>query len=196
MANTADDPQLNWRRLFIASAAVLIVFLAATAFTDRDLSFVLSVPFAVFIGPVVLFAALGWKMRLSLSRLLALTFYWAAVAVLAANYSAARDSTRWMIRSHWAKSEVLAEPQPTNGELKHAEWDGWGFPGAGDTTVYLVFDPADSLSVAAKSGRPGKYEGLPCEVYRVRRLASRWYSVQFYTDEFWGRHNALDCTGN
>jgi len=80
------------------------------------------------------------------------------------------------------------------GELKHIEWDGWGWGGQ-DTTVYLVYDPADSLAAAAKGQKPGKFNGIPCEVLRVRRLESYWYTVQFYTNEFWGRSNALNCTG-
>ena len=62
---------------------------------------------------------------------------------------------------------------------------GWGFPGAGDTTVYLVFDPNNSLAAAAHSHAPGKYNGLPCEVFKVRRLEIHWYTVQFYTDTAW-----------
>jgi hypothetical protein len=89
----------------------------------------------------------------------------------------------------------LAQPQPTHGELKHVEWDGWGWGGQ-DTTVYLVFDPADLLSQAASSHHPGKYNGIPCEVFLVRRLESQWYTVQFYTDEWWGQRNALNCTGS
>jgi hypothetical protein len=50
---------------------------------------------------------------------------------------------------------------------------------------YLVFDPGDSLSAAAASHQPGKFNGIPCEVYRVRRLESHWYTVLFYTDEDW-----------
>lgn len=51
---------------------------------------------------------------------------------------------RWMFWSGSYKAQVLAQPDSTNNELKHIEWDGWG--GAGmDTTVYLVFDPTDSL---------------------------------------------------
>jgi len=60
----------------------------------------------------------------------------------------------------------------------------------------LVFEAADALSVAAKSQQPGKFGGIPCEVYRVRRLESHWYTVQFYTNEFWGRRNALNCSGS
>jgi hypothetical protein len=98
-----------------------------------------------------------------------------------------------LIWSRDYKAEVLAQKDSARGELKHVEWDGSGFPGAGDTTVYLVFDPTDALSAAAKSHRPGKFNGIPCEVSLVHRLESHWYAVRFYTDEWWGRRNALDC---
>jgi hypothetical protein len=79
------------------------------------------------------------------------------------------------------------------GELKHVEWDGWGFPGAGNTDVYLVFDPSDSLAAAAKKHQPGKFDGIPGRVPRVSCLESRWYAVLFYTDERWGKPNH-DCS--
>jgi hypothetical protein len=91
---------------------------------------------------------------------------------------------RWLIWSRSYKAEVLAQPDSANNELKHIEWDGWGWGGM-DTTVYLVFDPADSLSQAASSHQPGKYSGLPCKVDRVKRLEDKWYTVQFYTDRVW-----------
>jgi hypothetical protein len=104
------------------------------------------------------------------------------------------DASRWLAKSQDYKSEVLAQPAAI-GELKHIEWDGWGWAGQ-DTTVYLVFDPTDSLSAAAKSQRPGKFSSLPCEVFLVRRMEDHWYTVQFYTNEFWGRRGALNCTGS
>ncbi len=114
-------------------------------------------------------------------------------AVVAWQFYSIRSTTKWFMWSQRYKSEVLAQSGGTAGELKHIEWDGWGFPGAGDTTVYLVYNPTDSLSVAAKSHQPGKFVGIPCEVPRVSRLESQWYAVRFYTDEWWGRRNALDC---
>lgn len=96
-----------------------------------------------------------------------------------------RTTGRWLIHSKRYKAEIFAQPNSTNGELKHVEWDGWGFAGAGDTTVYLVFDPNDSLALAAKSRSPGKFSGIPCEVPSVRRLESHWYVVVFYTDTVW-----------
>jgi len=61
-------------------------------------------------------------------------------------------------------------------------WLGWA---GQDTVVYVVFDPRDSLSQAAISHQPGKYDGIPCEVFLVRRLESHWYTVRFYTNSDW-----------
>ena len=69
-----------------------------------------------------------------------------------------------------------------------------GMVGAGqDTIVYLVFDPTDALSSAAKKHQPGKFSGIPCEVPLVDRIEEEWYTVRFYTDENWGQRNALYC---
>lgn len=116
-------------------------------------------------------------------------------AAVAWNFYSIRTATKWFMWSQRYKSEVLAQSGGTAGELKHIEWDGWGFPGAGDTTVYLVFDSTDSLSVATANHGHGKFNGIPCEVAQVNQLESHWYTVEFYTDEFWGRRNALDCRG-
>jgi hypothetical protein len=115
-----------------------------------------------------------------------------AVAALWSVYSI-RAVTRWLTMAHHYKAEVLVQPI-AKGQLKHIEWDGWGMAGQ-DTTVYLVFDPTNSLSSAAVSKRSGKFNGLPCEVFQVRRLENEWYTVQFYTNESWGKTNTLNCTG-
>ena len=109
-------------------------------------------------------------------------FWW----VVAGRSSEFGTAARWLVRSDEYKARVLAQPDSTNGELKHVEWDGWGWAGQ-NTTVYLVFDPADSLYQAASRHLPGKYSGIPCEVFLVRRLESHWYTVQFYTSQDWRR---------
>lgn len=109
------------------------------------------------------------------------------------NEGTLRPSLRWLLWSHRFKAEVLAQPAPANGELRHMVWEATGFAGVANNTVYLVFDPTDSLAVAANSHSPGKFRGMPCEVLRVLRLESHWYSVVFYTDEEWGQRNALNC---
>jgi hypothetical protein len=93
-----------------------------------------------------------------------------------------------LIWSRDYKAEVVAQPPPANGDLKHLDWDGWGWGGE-NTEVYLVFDPTDSLAAAAGSHQPGKFNGLPCEVDRVFRLESNWYAAQFYTGTDWDHCN-------
>jgi len=60
------------------------------------------------------------------------------------------------------------------------EWDGWRFPGTGDTVVYLVFDPNDLLRAETKNNSAGNFKGIPCEVWQVHRLENRWYYVVLY----------------
>ena len=96
-----------------------------------------------------------------------------------------RYAERWLIHSSAYKSEVTTRPTSNDGMLKHIEWDGWGFAGAGDTVVYLVFDPSDALSLSLKSHSAGRFSGIPCEVPEVRKLESHWYTVLFYTDTDW-----------
>ena len=102
-------------------------------------------------------------------------------------YPSAINTTRWLLSSRAYKAKVLGQPDSPHGELKHIEWDGWGWGGQ-DTTVYLVFDPTDSLALAATFNKAGKYVGVPCEVARVARLENHWYTVQMYTNgDCWQR---------
>ena len=114
---------------------------------------------------------------------------WAISVPLVKNYSAVRDSTRWLLWSSDDKATVLSQPPSANGELQHIEWDDWGW-GGNDPEVFLVFDPGDSLSAAAASQQRGKCGGIPCAVNLVRRLQSHWYAAPFYTDETWGQCNS------
>jgi len=91
---------------------------------------------------------------------------------------------KWLTHAKQYKAEVMAQPQSPNGELNHIEWDGWGMAGSGDTTVYLVFDPDDRLPSA--SDKASRLAGLPCPVWRTKRLEAHWDYVVFYTDTGWG----------
>jgi len=123
-------------------------------------------------------------------RLLALFLFLFLViaSVLVWNYSAAETESRWLLSSRRYKTAMLSRPAPPDGELKHVEWDAWGWGGE-NTIVYLVFDPTDSLSSAAATREPGKFAGIPCKVPKVSRLESQWYVVTFYTEQDWGRCN-------
>ena len=92
---------------------------------------------------------------------------------------------KWALSSKSYEQKLSALPNASPGQLKHVEWDGWGWPGAGNTVVYLAYDPSNALRQAAISQRPGKYPGLPCDVYVVHEMQSDYYTVQFYTDTDW-----------
>ena len=121
-------------------------------------------------------------------RLLALSLFAVIAFVLVWNYSAVQTEARWLLSSRHYKSDMLSRPAPPDGELKHIEWDAWGWEGE-NTTVYLVFDPIDSLSLAAATHESGKFAGIPCDVPKVSRLERQWYVVTFYTNKEWGRCN-------
>ena len=104
--------------------------------------------------------------------------------MLITHYVDIRDAVRWFAYGSVLKAEVLAEPDIPDTPLRHVEWEGWGF-GGNDTTVYLVFDPKDTLATAAKERVSGKFGELPCEVYRIRQRENEWYTVQFYTNTDW-----------
>lgn len=130
----------------------------------------------------------------ALAALFLAVFLLVAMAV-AWNFYSLRTAMKWRAWSHHYQNEVMEQPSNAlSGELKHIEWDGWGWAGQ-DTTVYLVFDPTDSLSTPARNHAHGKFNGIPCEVAGVTQLEDHWYAVQFYTNEFWGRRNELDCSG-
>jgi hypothetical protein len=184
-AITPDGNRVDWRLPLYTVLGAIILF----GIGPYDLSVIVYLFAVAIVSLFLLNDAFGKRRRQSL---LALVIFWAVSAVLVGNYSAIRDEYRWLVLSHEYKPVVMAQRASETGELKHIEWDGWGFAGA-DTTVYLVFDPTDALSAAAQSHRPGKFAGLPCEVPLVHRLQSHWYAVRFYTEESWGGRNTLDC---
>jgi hypothetical protein len=122
---------------------------------------------------------------LSLSVLIALGFF-ALDSVLGGGpqTSPLREKLTWAMHSNSYKAAVLATRQPPAGQLRHVEWDGWGWAGM-DTLVYLVYDPANALAGAAQRKATEKLPGLPCPVWNVQEMEPQWYSVRFYTDTYW-----------
>jgi hypothetical protein len=162
-------------------------FLFLNAFVVAPTLFAISVILIVWL----IREAIGNSRRQLLPILATLTILWAIPASLflynRQHPFELHETARWLASSHDYKSEVLAQPTSVKGELKHIEWDASGFAGVANNTVFLVFDPADTLSTAAMSRKSGKFDGIPCDVRLVRRLESRWYAVLFYTDEYWGQ---------
>jgi hypothetical protein len=194
VANIAENRGFDWRKPVITAAVALLVSLLITIYgTD----IVLYTAVVAVLGGIALLVTVVVRKRQHV--LMALSIFGAYVAVTAVffiAYGQLRPILRWTLWSHRYKTELLAQAAPANGELKHVEWESSGWGPIGPTIVYLVFDPTDSLSEAAKSHRPGRFSGIPCEVPRVQRLESHWYAVTFYTEESWGERNRLDCNGS
>ena len=183
---TSEGDRFNWRLPLYAAAGACVVFLAIMVYGSADIAVVLYTFGAVTIISILLLVVIAVRRRLRerLSALLVLVAYVTVTGALFMARNELRPTLRWLLWSRRYKAELLAAPDSANGQLKHIEWDGWGWAGQ-NTVVYLVFDPTDSLSAAAKSHSPGKFRGIPCEVPLVRRLESRLYSVVFYTNTAW-----------
>lgn len=165
--------------------ASLLLTALSLAFTEADLGIVLCVGIALLSGLLLVVRAIVKKGQQRSLTFTVLVAYVSASTLLLIHCSFTGDHVRWILLSRDYRARVLAQPTPRNGELKHAEWDGWGFAGM-ETTVFLVFDPTNSLTRALGAKAPVKSPGLPCGVVRVRRLATQWYAVLFYTETYWG----------
>jgi hypothetical protein len=176
-----------WLPFYSAIGSILLFLPVIIYGGDVDFLYVLfAVPTSIiFLTAALIFSIRKLKLR-SLAVLSMVVVFWVVSWGLLKNSRVLHSTVQWHIRSKDYKAKVLAQPVTANGELKHVEWDGWGFAGA-DTVMSLVFDPTDSLSMAAKSHSSGKLNGIPCEVYRVRRLESHYYTVLFYTNTNWDR---------
>ena len=200
MANIAEKHRLDWRKPVVAAAVALLVSLLITIY-GTDVDWLLYAMTVAVLGSIGLLGSIALRavFRKGQNVLMPIAIFGAYVAVTAVffvGYEQLRPILRWTLWSHRYKSELLVQATPANGQLKHVEWERSGWGPVGPTIVYLVFDPTDSLSVAAKSHRAGWFSGIPCEVPRVQRLESRWYAVTFYTEESWGERNRLDCRGS
>ena len=193
---TTEGNRFNWRLQSCAAFVAFVVFVAI-AVCQADTSLML---FLFVVPPILLvisiflliYAAIGKGRHQRLQLLSMLAILWAVSTSLFVfdlrHPSAIRTTARWLVWSQSYKDKVLAQPTPANGDLKHIDWDGWGMFGQ-DNSVFLVLDPTDTLSTAALRHQSGKFHGIPCEVRVVSRLEKHWYTVLFYTNEYWGQCN-------
>jgi hypothetical protein len=186
---TVRRDRFDWRLPVYAGVGALVFFVPIMVLAPDMGEFLYIVVAAPIITFVLLIFAICFvflkKRRLSLAVLSMLVVYWAVTLGLARISFELRTLTRWLLWSKDYKAQVLTQPDPGNGIMKHIEWESRGFPGAGYNTTYLVFDPNDSLSSAARNRAEGKFAGIPCEVHRVRSLESHYYTVLFYTNSDW-----------
>ena len=185
-----SEDRFSWRLpLCVVAGTCTVLLLLMLYGPDAPILYVLFIAPIVCLTCLALLAAaiLRKKLYRSLSILLMLVAFLAASGALFINRGTLRPALRWLLWAHRYKAEVLAQVTPTNGQFKHVEWDGWGGTPVGDWTVYIVFDPTDSLSAAANSGPDRKFSGIPCKVDDVRRLESHWYSVTLGMNAWWDR---------
>jgi hypothetical protein len=192
VSHSTDDLKQTTRsgsgtRCLYTALAALVLFVAIDT-CQREIALSLH----VFVGPLLsvstiflaIYAAVSRKNRRRCLRQLAtLAIFWAVLtASFFLNYTypiGIRSAARWLIWSHDYKAEVLARPEPPNGELRNIEWDEGGMF-AQNWSAFLVFDPTDSLAGPARSLRSCKLNGIPCsEVELVHRMDSHWYVVFF-----------------
>jgi hypothetical protein len=175
----------NWW-LPVSGAVGAVILLLPTLIWGNDAgAFFASIPLTLLIAVILLAVALTRFRRQKLAALAMMGVFMILVFTLFRASDYLRTTARWLTHSQSYKMQVLNQPMPSDRSLRHIEWDGWGFPGAGDTTVYLVNDPEDRLNEATRKRTPGKFSGIPCEVVRVRSLESHWYTVLFYTETDW-----------
>lgn len=188
----AGAGRFNWRMLFYAAIAAIVVMLLLFVYgSDPALDYLFFiVPTVCLTILVLLLVVISKRTRQSLSMLLAVVVFLFAAGAMLKTQEELRPSLRWGLWSRRLKAQVLAQPSASNEELKHIEWDGWGGTPVGDWTAYIVYDPTDSLAVEVKAGRSGSYKrlkGIPCEVDSVHRLEAHWYSVVLGMNEWWDR---------
>jgi len=184
MGKPSQEEVVNWRLPLLVAACTAVGSLSLIVYSPYSgflyLFFIAPIVSLTFV--VLLVVAVVRKRSLRFVVLfLALLAFLGLSAALFTNQNTVRDYARWRLGSHRLKAEVLAQPNPVNGELRHMEWEATGFAGVANNTAYLVFDPTDLLAAHSE----GEFAGLPCKVPSVVRLERHWYSVRFYTDEVW-----------
>lgn len=184
-----ESRRLDWRAPLYAVLAAITVFIPLVISQNGvDVLYIFIVVPGLFIMGLCVLVYAAFRKNLRIAVML-MTFWIALVLLLTYDIkrpAEARSAIRWLLWSREYKKQVLAQPVSANGDFKHIEWDGWGWAGM-DTTIFLVFDPTDSLAAAAKSHQPGKFKGIPCEVPQVRPLESHWYTVMYLTSVRWDR---------
>jgi len=181
----SKEDRLTWRAPLAVVIGIGIMLLALVVYSPYSgiLYILLVVPIICLTCLALLVAAaIRKRPRRCLSAFLTLAAFLGVSWGILRNQGTFRAYSFWLVWSRSFKAEVLAQPAPASGELRHMVWEQTGFAGVANETVYFVFDPTYSLS-AARS--PGKSNGIPCPFRLVRRLESHWYSVWFYADESW-----------
>ena len=182
--------RLDWHLPAAAAVGSSFLFLISLALSADGAIF--------FYWPAVFFLSLALLVGVVSSQKRRLSFLLALLVFAATSFAMSkvpfeeryqtRNAIRWFLWSKSFKAEVLSQPDHSDKGWKHLECDGWGFAGAGDTSVYLVYNPSNLLEEASKTQFGGAVlTPTPRGVVHVQRLEKDWYSVVFPTDADWER---------
>jgi hypothetical protein len=187
--NNAANDRFHWPLPIYAAIGAVVIFLpiATFAYNFGELVYILiGAPIICLILLVVAIVIAFYRNWLRSLAILSMLFVYGTVTWgLFRNSLELHTTTQWLLHSKNYKSQVLAQPAPADGDFRHVEWDWWGW-GSNDTSVYLVFDPNDSLSSLLKNHPTGRLSSELCGVSWTRRLQEHWYAVEFYTNTAWG----------
>ncbi len=179
--------ELNGWRIALGAAGGFVVVMPRVIGGNDILAFLASALIALLVFFFLLGLSLRGKRHLILSSVLMVLLFFASTWFMNRFADAAHEHARWLLSSRSSKEKVLATPEVPIGDFRHIEWDGWGFAGVGDTTVYLVYDPSEALSnqLTGKKQPAITLLGVPCGIWKAERMEDHWYLVTFYTDLSW-----------
>ena len=176
---------IQWKLPFYTVVIAVIIHVVLDL-KDGDLGVLGSLPMVLiccFILFVCFLVAAGNQQWKKLLFVLFTSVGYALCLVCLGRFSTEmRVEVRWLRHSKELKTEVLSSKQPEGNGLRHVEVDVFGARGY-HTETHLVFSPDDELRNYSSTHRAG----LPCEVWKVRRLQKQWYSVTFYSGTSWDR---------
>jgi len=158
------ETRADWKLPLLVVAASTIGFLLLIVYTAY---FFVWIPFIATIVclaclTLMVIAAIRKRRRQIILLLLAIVAFVAVAAVLDKGGESLRSYLRWLLWSRRFKAEVLAQPSPRTGELRHMEWEATGFAGVANSTLYLVFDPSDAVANVTRQGRWYPLRGACC----------------------------------
>ena len=109
------------RRLAIYLASSVPLTLLTVAFGEADLGALVCVGIAVLSAIPLIARVFAKRAKQRYAALLVFAGYVGVSMLLLTHYALVRDHVRWVLQSSAYKRRVLAQPNPVNGEFKHAE---------------------------------------------------------------------------
>src|ERR1700722_18342308 len=111
----------DWRLPICAALGAVILLLPTLIWGNDAGAFFASIPLAVFIAVILLAVALTKLRRQSFAVPAMICIFLVLVLSLFRSSDYLRTTTRWLIHSQSYKIQLLNQPTPPDGSLKHIE---------------------------------------------------------------------------